>query len=322
MKRLFFIIIFFLSFCATNAQCREVAYASDLRKSEDLRNITRDSPLGQDAWYILYETNKLELTTNKKALEDLIDRIKSSGKSTEDFLDDIIAHGGYDAWKNFTNGVDELADTLKPLKGKYADDVLDALKKDFPNATDLKKIVDDGLVDSWKKLDVLNDNAFRNLKKDPDFLKKFDDVVKNDGLNKHVLEGDISYEILETGQKKWKVGGVHHKTAFDNSTARIKPGTKSTPNANGYYTAKIEVYHPEFPDNGGFKVKSKESTFFPDDWSVDKLQAEIAGAIKNKGTPTVYPDGRKLYKGTMTDGAELAIWENAAGNITSTYPVL
>ena len=180
---------------------------------------------------------------------------------------------------------------------------------------------DDELVDSWKKLDDLGDNAFNQLKKDPDFLKKFDDVVKNSVLNKHVLEGDVSYEILEAGQKKWKAGGVHHKTAFDNGAARIKSGTKSTPNANGYYTAKVEVYHPEFPDNGGFKVKSKESTFFPDDWSLDKLQAEIAGAIKNKGTPKVYPDGRKLYKGTMTDGTELAIWEDAAGNITSTYPV-
>ncbi len=178
------------------------------------------------------------------------------------------------------------------------------------------------LIDAWKKIDDLGDNAFDQLRKDPDFLKKFDEVSSNTKLNKHTFEGDVSYEILETGQKKWKAGGVHHKTAFDNGTARIRSGTKSTPDANGYYTAKVEIYHPEFPDNGGFKVKPKESTFFPDGWGIDKLQAEIAGAIKNKGAPIVYPDGRKLYKETMTDGTELAIWENAVGIITSTYPIL
>lgn len=247
--------------------------------------------------------------------------LKKGAGAIKDNIDEISA-----ALKKKADDVlNEALDILGELRSKFDDDLsFDAFKDDFAdNIAELRKFKDNpDLVDAWKKIDDLGDNAFNQLKKDPDFLKKLDDVVKNDGLNKHVLEGDISYEILEAGQKKWKVGGVHHKAAFDNGKARIKSGTKSTPDANGYYTAKVEVYHPEFPDNGGFKVKSKESTFFPDDWGIDKLRAEIAGAIKNKGTPTVYPDGRKLYKGTMTDGTELAIWENAAGNITSTYPVL
>ena len=119
------------------------------------------------------------------------------------------------------------------------------------------------LVDAWKKLNDLDDNALDQLRKDTEFLKKFDDVVKNGKLNKHVLEGEISYEILATGQKKWKVGGVHHKTAFNNGTARIKSGTKSSPNANGYYTAKVEVYHPEFSDPTTF-VKGKFQKVFKD----------------------------------------------------------
>lgn len=87
-----------------------------------------------------------------------------------------------------------------------------------------------GLAGPWKKLEDLaesGDDAFKALKQDPDFLKKFDDVVKNDGLNKHVFEGDVKIVGKnEAGDPIYKITGIHSKEAFADGTARIKPGTQ------------------------------------------------------------------------------------------------
>ena len=273
------------------------------------------------------------LSYGPKLIAQLTDKIQALAKKVEQapnlakYLKKIVQEApSADLAKKLEQLLDNMdAAVLERLLARLPEEKLDDLVTDLADNNAFRDALakNEGLVDSWRKLDDLGTDIVPDaMRRNPDFLKKFDDVVNNDGLNKHVFSGNISYEILEAGQKKWKVGGVHHKTAFENGTARIKSGTKSTPDINGYYTAKVEVYHPEFPDNSGFKVKSKESTFFPDSWSVDKVQAEIAGAIKNKGTPNVFPDGRKLYKATMTDGTDLAIWEDATGNITSTYPVL
>ncbi|UII33937.1 hypothetical protein LVD17_08930 [Fulvivirga ulvae] len=44
--------------------------------------------------------------------------------------------------------------------------------------------------------------------------------------------------------------------------------------------------------------------------------------MKNMNLINEYPDCRKLFKGTMLDGTELAIWKDVEGNIISTYPVI
>jgi len=75
------------------------------------------------------------------------------------------------------------------------------------------------------------------------------------------------------------VGG--HSTA----TGKVKviPGTKSLPNAQGVYKAKIEVPDPLNPsqylpktNNGGY------STMFPDSWNAERVQAEVEAAFQNK----------------------------------------
>ncbi|MFW5700845.1 MAG: hypothetical protein ACOCWM_04065, partial [Cyclobacteriaceae bacterium] len=107
------------------------------------------------------------------------------------------------------------------------------------------------LVDSWKTIGDLGDNAFDQLKKDPDFLEQFDGVVKNDGLNKHVFDGEVTPRIdKETGQQKvapdgtlqWNVSGAHTVDALDPNKLRIKGNTTPpNPGNNDFYSARIEA---------------------------------------------------------------------------------
>ncbi len=63
------------------------------------------------------------------------------------------------------------------------------------------------------------------------------------------------------------------------------PGTASVPNAQGVYTAKIQVSDPENP--GQFLPKTNNggiSTMFPDSWTADrvKVEVEVDGAFQNR----------------------------------------
>jgi hypothetical protein len=172
------------------------------------------------------------------------------------------------------------------------------------------------LADAWRKLDDLGEDA---LRKDSDFLKKFDEVLKNDGLNKHIFEGDVKpIGTNAAGDPIYKVTGVHSDKAFSSGKVRIKEGTKSTPDMNGYYTAKVEVEIEGFSNHLGepWKVKSDPSTFFPDNWSVDKIQKEISVGLSN-----AVPDVGNRYIGTMSDGTKLAI-HIEEGIVKSAYPII
>lgn len=69
-----------------------------------------------------------------------------------------------------------------------------------------------------------------------------------------------------------------------------------------------------FPNSQGFKVKKKESTFFPDAWTKEKLHQEIALAFGNK----ICIKGNQ-YKGKMSDGVNL-IFHIDNDIIKSAYP--
>jgi filamentous hemagglutinin len=88
----------------------------------------------------------------------------------------------------------------------------------------------------------------------------------------HVLRA----EIKSNGNV---VGG--HSTA--SGEVQVIPGTASPPNAQGVYTAKIQVVDPSNPgqllpktNNGGV------STMFPDSWSADRIKVEVDAAYNNK----------------------------------------
>ena len=183
---------------------------------------------------------------------------------------------------NFLLKVKELGFSQRQIK---------ALDADFLNNIVLFNAMkaDHTLLQAWKKVHSLTDNGFNLLKKDPDFLRKFQDVA----LNKHIFDGEPKLN----GGLLTEVGGVHSNkklksalqiTGLNRGNVRIQPETK-VDLRNGYYQAKVQIYGDKGTEQGtryidGW-VKGKRSTFFPDDWSVEKIQAEIASAKPFSSTP-------------------------------------
>ncbi|SEE16780.1 EndoU nuclease [Tenacibaculum sp. MAR_2010_89] len=178
----------------------------------------------------------------------------------------------------------------------------------------------ESFVKSSKKLDDLGDKAFEQLRKDPDFIKSFNKVETNTKLNDHTFKGDITITGKNAaGQNIYTVTGIHSNKAFSNGTARIKPGTQIENLGDGFYKAKVEKQINGFTNAQGtnWKVKKTKSTFFPNNWSTEKIQAEIAYSFKNKKLI----NGNK-YNGFTTTGHKITIFLDDLGNIKTAFPNL
>lgn len=172
------------------------------------------------------------------------------------------------------------------------------------------------LTDAWKSVDNLGDRAFDHLKKDPNFLRKLEEVRNDVDLNRHIFYGDQKLE----GSLLRGVSGVHSNKrlvppsqtgGFSRGDVRLQPGTKSNL-GNGYYDAKVQIYGDKGAPGGTYVddwLKGKKSTFFPDSWNPEKIQAEIAYGIRNKVPDPSFPvsSGNKAFKGIMTDGTKLEL---------------
>ncbi|MNM39923.1 Ribonuclease [compost metagenome] len=80
---------------------------------------------------------------------------------------------------------------------------------------------------------------------------------------------------------------VNGSVVGGNSTASgnvlVIPGTVSPPNAQGVYSAKIQVADPNNP--GQFIAKSNNggiSTLFPDSWTANRIKVEVDAAYQNR----------------------------------------
>ncbi|BCY00588.1 DUF637 domain-containing protein [Stutzerimonas stutzeri] len=106
------------------------------------------------------------------------------------------------------------------------------------------------------------------------------------------------------------VGG--HSTVTGD--VRVIPGTESTPNAQGVYSAKIEVVDPANP--GSYLPKTNNggvSTMFPKSWTADRIKVEVDAAFQNR-TVT----GNK-WTGTTPSGVRV---EGYLSPKTTVYPKL
>ena len=106
------------------------------------------------------------------------------------------------------------------------------------------------------------------------------------------------------------IGG--HSTATGD--VQIVPGTASTPNAQGVYSAQIQVADPNNP--GQFLPKTNNggvSTMFPDSWTTDRIKVEVDAAFQNR---TVV--GNKWF-GTTPSGVQV---EGFLKPKTTVYPKL
>jgi Bacterial EndoU nuclease len=170
-------------------------------------------------------------------------------------------------------------------------------------------------VDVWK-----NEIQFLKNNRTYEFLESFHFVRNSDELQIEIFKGrsgkklKLEFENLPPphpdNRYTWDAKGVYHIEALQVSglggKGRIISGTKADtgPQGLGYYKAKVEIYNPEFPNNGGWKIKKStngfSSTFFPDLWSKQKLQEELAFAFANKQYKF-----SNVWIGQMTDGVRV-----------------
>ncbi|WP_245227165.1 MULTISPECIES: DUF637 domain-containing protein [Pseudomonas] len=117
----------------------------------------------------------------------------------------------------------------------------------------------------------------------------------------------LSAEVKPNGN----VVGGHSTVTGD---VQVIPGTASIPNAQGVYSARIQVADPANP--GQFLPKTNNggiSTLFPDSWTADRIKVEVDGAFQNR---TVV--GNK-WTGTTPSGVQV---EGYISPKTTVYPKL
>lgn len=117
----------------------------------------------------------------------------------------------------------------------------------------------------------------------------------------------IRAEVKSNGN----VVGGHSTVTGD---VRVIPGTESMPNAQGVYSARIEVADPANPgrylpktNNGGV------STMFPKSWTADRIKVEVDAAFQNRAVA-----GNK-WTGTTPSGVRV---EGYLSPKTTVYPKL
>lgn len=120
---------------------------------------------------------------------------------------------------------------------------------------------------------------------------------------KHLFEGEIN--------KAKKAVGVHSDAAIAGGTAVLTTPKKMLADPPGIYEAKVAVKNA----SGALVHKKRESTFFPDSWSQQKIKEEVSGAFKNKTTAA---DGKWL--GTSPSGVKIEGYLDPHGNIATAYP--
>jgi Bacterial EndoU nuclease len=129
--------------------------------------------------------------------------------------------------------------------------------------------------------------------------------------------GNINYDNLTN-----KTGG------FATGEVRLKSGASVTP-YNGGYQTKIQIYHEDLYriqlndrnipiSEKGWKTKTKESTFFPDNWAQEQVLEEIALAHSNKSFVKHSPPN-DLYHGQSSNGIWIEMPISPSGKIESAY---
>lgn len=112
---------------------------------------------------------------------------------------------------------------------------------------------------------------------------------------KHVRVGHVSHgkrynKKLKQQEKTHSGSGWHHRPGGNSPpNRRIVKGTRTSHGSNGVYSAKVEFYDPGskqwLPKNG-----EGRSTFFPDHWNNDQVNAAIEEA---KANSTPHPNNPK-----------------------------
>ena len=183
------------------------------------------------------------------------------------------------------------------------------------------------LIDYWNDIE-----HFTGKRKEIDFLKDVRKIKNFDELNVEIFKGRKGKKLRDDAvppynhiSYTWESKGVHHKDALQSTgvggIGKIDPLSSKIdigPSGLGYYKAKVKIWHPDFPPNGAWLTKNSKggmSNFFPDSWTKQKLQEELALAFKNKTFQK-----NNIWHGVMSDGIKVQFHIDN-GIIKTAFPI-
>lgn len=129
---------------------------------------------------------------------------------------------------------------------------------------------------------------------------------------KHIFEGEIKTD--KDGIKR-AVGFHHRPGGIDPPNTRLI-GTPTPFGTQGAYRGRVELIDP---GTGAPVPKRDESTFFPDNWSREKVLAEIEGAFRHK-LPSDPKTSVDVWRGVSPSGVMLTGYADDTGKVVTAFP--
>ena len=185
---IFTCILVFVQFNLLQAQCWKDAFKISLYNSDALIESVTNGSIRSEAYKLLHEVGEHSLKDNLDELTSLSNYISNSGLSVSDLKSEINLAGNFSNWKILNqsfDGFEAIKSLPYSLKQKihnlnWDSSTLNNFNTDIGSSSALldKFVENEGLVDSWKKLDDLG--ADQALKRNPDVLDYVGNGRKND----------------------------------------------------------------------------------------------------------------------------------------------
>lgn len=131
------------------------------------------------------------------------------------------------------------------------------------------------------------------------------DVFTKDALN-HIFRGEVSSD--------GSLNGYHHE-GIRGDTAKVIPGSKSSPDKNGVYSGRVMKEHC-----GKILVEENNSSFFPRKRSPQRVVDEINYAYKE--AKPINPYRPTILEGVSSSGVTIRIIVHKnTGKIKNAFPI-
>jgi hypothetical protein len=231
-----------------------------------------------------------------------------------------------------------LSNFLTEVYNKLDDKTLYNRLKEAVKNPDLKQLFTQNpdFVKTWEE--AIRRGVPDSWSSNPSFLKALQNVIDN--VIDHLVKGDI---VRRSDLTISGITGVHHKSAitvspnqtnFTQGDVRIKPGseTPSNPGPNDVYEAEPEVWgwdksvNPPVEEWRKKNGNGGKSTFFPNSWTKEKIENEIA-YVRQKITQANFDPDKNWYVSSSSDGrVKIAMYiddvNNVSSRIGSAFPIL
>lgn len=180
------------------------------------------------------------------------------------------------------------------------------------------------MVDAWANVKHVSYATRRN----PKFLEAFDKIRRDTKLKDHVFDADLK-----------NTSGCHLYSRVDDVDVRFFDKAQLQTNGKGVIKGDVEM-KKEILKSGGISHNPKQyswkkkkipgglpQTFFPSNWSKEKILEECASALSNPNKKLVpRPDGNGTFSRMYhaeSDSGVIIRWfvDNATGKeVTSIFP--